>query len=275
MNRMALSIGALVLHLSVFYNIERLDFGETNLIDMGSPIYVLTLVSILLILFVRSERFLSIFTIFFSSALLFVVIKLFFANNRPVVGGIYIYLTITEFVFYATAVFLARNLSVNLMDFEQVIRNITFADLKRIKRINDVAASEEIKREFYRSRRYQNLLSLIVIEQNMESVQIQLNQLVQDVQKTMMSKYIAVNLARKLSKQLRRTDMIFEHRDNGKLVILSPEIDNNTSKKIIERINQVAKEVGVDIKCGVAIFPEQALTFEHLLEKAEQVFQTS
>ena len=39
MRKIVIPIGLLVLYLSVFFNIERLDFGETNVIDIQSSIY--------------------------------------------------------------------------------------------------------------------------------------------------------------------------------------------------------------------------------------------
>jgi hypothetical protein len=268
MSRLNISIAALVVHLAVFYNIERLDFGQTNLIDMQSTIYILTLICVLLIIVVPWRSFINTYLLLGIGTALYFSVKFATILDRPIVGGLFTYLTITELIFFLTGLLLARNVTQNLIDFNEAVRRITFASLRRVKRIAE--AEYDIQTEFYRSRRHRRPLSIIVIDEKLEGADARLNQAIQDAQRSMISRYVTVDLAHQISKQLRRTDVIYEHPENGKLIVLSPDTDRDVVETVRQRILVAADHVGIQISTGAASFPDEALTFETLLQAAEE-----
>lgn len=263
------AILALVINLAVLYNIERLDFGQTNVIDIQSVVYVLALVMVLCVIaipyFYRSRLIISLGWAF----VVFGAAKIFTENLRPVFGGIYTYLTITEMVLLWTAVVFAYQVARSLRDFEGVVENITFADAsRRIKPITE--AAEGIQTELIRARRHHLTLSVIVVEPEPSSIRAALHRTVREVLQNMMARYVFVSLAGAISKNLRRTDVVLTQDTHGRYIILSPETDRVGSMSLIQRIESVAAEMGVAVSCGVAAFPSDALTFDELVKQAQR-----
>lgn len=69
-------------------------------------------------------------------------------------------------------------------------------------------------------------------------------------------------------------DTVLEDRKNGRFIILCPEIDGQNSTVLIERIRMaVSRQLGIEVQCGTASFPDTALTFEELVNRAESQLQ--
>jgi GGDEF domain-containing protein len=90
----------------------------------------------------------------------------------------------------------------------------------------------------------------------------------------MMARYVITSLARIISKQLRRTDMVLDQHERGRFIIISPDTSASSSETLAQRIKSAAAEqLGVTVSCGVASFPDEALTFEELVHQAETGLQ--
>ena len=86
----------------------------------------------------------------------------------------------------------------------------------------------------------------------------------------MMGRYVFTSLAGAIGKELRRTDMVLEEREHRRFIIVSPETDTRGSSELVQRIRAAASErLGVSLECGIASFPDEALTFEELVHQAE------
>jgi len=85
-----------------------------------------------------------------------------------------------------------------------------------------------------------------------------------------MTRYVITSLARVISNQLRRTDLVLDQRDQGRFIILSPDTNAASSASVADRIQAAAAvQLGVLVSCGVASFPDEALTFEELVHQAK------
>jgi GGDEF domain-containing protein len=268
MKELRLSAVALVLHLALLFNIERLDYGGASVVDIPSFTYVLALAAIISVLtiprlwraplYVPVALWLGIFLLSRGTLL----------DRYPLLGDVATFITFTEITLLTIGLWLAHRLAQHLHDFEQAVENITFEDVgRRVRTLED--ATEDIQTEFTRSRRYGAPLSVVVVEPDSASVEVALHRTVQEVQRAMMSRYVLKGLVRVISNELRRTDFVFEQRRNGRFVILCPETTAEESAVVAERIGQAAMEqLGLRIGCGVAAFPEEALTFEQLVSQA-------
>lgn len=264
------SLLALLIYLAIFFNVERLDFGaDQNAIDMHSFIYAFTTLTMVLILLAPFLRRVSVWAILCVGVSGYFALRLFWFNHDPLLDSNQLYLTIAEVALYALAVVLTREVALNLIDFEEAIKNITFADARH-KVLSLEAANETIQNEILRGRRHQRPLTVMVIAPDPESIEVALHRSVQDVQQTMMARYVATGLARVISKQLRRIDVLIDKYDDGRLVLLSPETTAEGTKILAGRIRAMAQEqLGVAVYCGVAAFPDNALTYEELVAQAE------
>jgi len=275
MKRLRLSAVALLVFLAIFYNIERLDFEQQNLIDIQTIVYVVSVVAVVSVLFIPVLSRLSVFSSLSVWTGILIFCKLVLPENRPLLGGIYTYLFVTEAVLLNIAVALAHNVARNLAEFEEVVKNITFADVShRAKNLSEV--EDDIQVELLRSRRHHYPLTVMVVQPNPQSVKAVLHRMVQEVQQAMMTRYVIASLARIIGDQLRRTDIVVDQYEQGRFIIVSPDTDSVNSTALAHRIKSAAAEkLGVDLSCGIASFPDRALTFEELVSQAESQLQQS
>ncbi|SRR6266498_2252913 len=268
MHRLRDSILSLLIFLVILFNIERLDIGGKNVINLETEIYALIVITIILILSVKWLQTVRQPILIALSTGMYFVFKLVLISQRPLVGGIYTYLSVTELAFLIVAVLLAQNLALNIKDFEQAVENFAFANLRKVKRVQE--ADEEIQAEIYRSRRFRRPLSIIMLEQDSSKTQKNINKLVEDTQRAIIQQYTFVMIAKELTAQLRRTDLLLENGKKGRLIILSPDTDLTSAETLIDRLAQNAE---FPVNFGAATFPDHALTFEQLLEFAEKNLQ--
>lgn len=263
-----------IIGLTIFFNIERLDFGQNNLINIASFVYVLGGSANILTFAVPILRRSKVFVSLLLWAIIYLLLKLLFwsfdlVGARPLLGGIYTYLSITEMVLLLITVGVAHKISAALLDFEDAVKRITFTDdNKRVRQLEN--ASEDIGLEIFRSRHHHRPLSLIVVQPKPESIKVAIHRAVQETQQAMISNYVINSMAHTISKYLRRTDLILEQRGQGRFMVLSPETTASDSHLLADYIQTISEEqLGISVCCGIATFPDEALTFEELVQHAE------
>ena len=275
MKQLRRSVVTLLVFLAIFYNIERLDFGQRNLIDIQSMVYVIGLAAVISIILVPLiwRAHIALPMLLWSGVL--IVCKLIVPESRPLFGGIYTYLFITEFVLLNILVALTHNVAGNLYEFEEAVKNITFADVShRVKKLSDV--EEDIQTELLRSRRHHYPLTIMVIQPDPQSIRAVVHRMVHEVQQAMISRYVITSLARVIGDQLRRTDMVIDQHEQGRFIVVSPDTGSLNSIVLADRVKSAASEkLGVELSCGVASFPDEALTFEELVHHAGAQLQKS
>ena len=110
----------------------------------------------------------------------------------------------------------------------------------------------------------------MVVEMDQNMPKASLERVVREIQKTMVTRYLNSSLAQLLTREARRTDLIMDPEDENGFIMLCPETNSAGSEILAARLEEtVREELGVNIKCGYASFPDEALTFEDLLQKAE------
>lgn len=262
------SFAKVVVVLFLFLNIERLDFGQANIVDIESFVYGLGLVAICtnLLPFVSRLPVSRLLMVWFA---LFLIFKLFF-SARPLIGGMYTYLTLTELLFLLVLVYLSHDLTQELHGFEQAASYVVLANTgQHLPQVEEAEA--RIRREMTRSRHYHRALSVIVLEPEQKSLEMAIPRLVEEVQAIIGERYAAVRLAETITEELRVVDTVLEDRENGRFVILCPEIEGQEAKVMMERIRKLlAGRFWVQVRYGTASFPNEALTFEALMTAAAE-----
>ncbi len=267
MRRLQYSILYLLVYLTILFNIERIDVKGETVIDLATAIYVLTVIAIIMILSIKWLKTLHQPTLLLLWTTAYLATKMMLISQRPLAGGIYTYLSFTELALFLGAVLLAQNVAWNMEEFEQAVKNFAFARIPRIKRVQEMQG--KIQAEIYRSRRFQRPLSIIVLETDWNSLQTNIDKVVQDGPRILMEQSISAMMISELSAQLRQTDLLVEHDKNGRLIIISPDTDQTGAETLINRLKPLAQSAAFSIKFGAATFPGHALTFEQLLEHAE------
>lgn len=277
MNNFKLAIVAFVMGVTVLFNIERLDFGEENFIDISSFIYILSVVAIISTLVIRFLQRLNLSQLmtfwFFAYFLGKVGVYLF--SGRPVLGGVYTYLTITEVTLFAIIIMLTYWLVTAMKRFEIAFENLVFATpSSRVRQLDEM--TEDIQVEMFRSRHNHHPLSIAIVEPDPQSAKETLNASLEEVKQVMLNNYVINKMANTLGKYLRRTDMILGQPEESRFIILCPDTGAKDLELLVEYVQIVAQEkLGTTVNCGVATFPGDALTFEELVSHAELNLQRS
>ncbi len=260
------AVTGLVIYLLVIFNIERFTIQETIPIDLKGFVYVMVALFIIGIIqfdFIRNQS--AGFLLFVATTGYFIAkFSIFYYYTHWDENSIY--LIITELVVLWLGIWLAKIVGAAIQDFQQAVEAITFSNLEKTKDINE--ASRDVQAEFYRSRRYNYPLTLVIVQPETGQIQYNPQVAIKEIQQSILSRYATVSLARELSKNLRLLDTIIDLKKNMRFAILYPQTEGDKADYLIDRINTVASDLGIAVTCGHASFPSDALTFDELLSTA-------
>lgn len=268
MQQLRIRLISLLFAFAFLFNIERLDLGAENILDIQSFVYVLAIFVTTVILFVppfpRHRVTLSVaFTL-----VLYLVFKLLFLGSRPLVNGFDTYVAVTEVACLTVIAFTSQRLAHSLYAFQEGFEALALnVDKKPLQTISK--ASGDIRREITRSRHYHRPLSVIVVEPDQHSFQAALPSILEEMQKAMLSRFARVKLAQSMHHQLRLMDLILEEDGSQRFIILCPEVDHQGSTAIVERVQTVMEQANIAVHCSSATFPQEGLTFEGLVDQAK------
>jgi hypothetical protein len=254
-------------YFAFVFSLGRFAFLGQGVISLHAYLYLLMLAAFAAALVVPLLRSLSIYAWVATWLGAYLLIRgLSWQVDPP--GGEQLYLTLTECALLTIGVILVRDLDQQLMDYEAALAEIGLPKTSQKIYAWDEAA-DLIKTEFIRSRRYNHPVSLMVIEPTTESLKTQLNRMDRDVHRIMMDRFMHTSLARLAAGEARRTDLVIEMENEKRILVLFPETRPEGLTIFAERIQHLAKEeLGLALNFGVASFPEDALTFEDLQQKA-------
>ncbi|MCA9874784.1 MAG: hypothetical protein KC441_14035 [Anaerolineales bacterium] len=274
MKRLRLITATLLFVVAVFFNIERFDWGQQNLVDIQTFVYLLTTAAVVSILVIPSRYWRHISLAVLPWVALYFVGKLFF-SSRPLVGGIYTYLSVTELFFLILCAALSYALARQLQVFEKNVRDIVLVQTGHpVPSVEE--ASAEIHTEITRSRHYKRPLSVVLIEPDAASLESILNQTVHEVEQALRTHYAQAKIAQVMREQVRIFDHVLASGEDGRFVILCPEADMNDSQVLAQHIEDgLNGRLNVKVHCGIASFPDEGLTFGGLLQRAGEKLKST
>ncbi len=269
MKRFRISLIQLLIFTGFLLNIERVDIGtDQNIINLETFMYIIAGIAISSTILLPNKWKLSTRTIATFWVIVYLIIKIGRSPEHPFLGGVHTYLTIVEISLLILAVILTRRVLEDMQSIENIIANITLADLSsRVKNLDQ--AMPDINKEIIRSRRYQRPLSILAIQISAETMQTNAEHLSQDIINTMLSRYAMSSLIRAIDKEIRRPDLILKHSEDNQIILMLPETDEQGTKVVIDNMKTIAHNiVGESVSLGAATFPQDALTFEELIKHA-------
>jgi GGDEF domain-containing protein len=259
MKRMRFLIAILVTWLFLFYNIERLSES----INITRVAYTLVPIMAVLVILVPRLRKVPLGVLLVGPIPIVLVLR---AWLRYGIWDTAIPLTVTEICVIALTTILARWVGNGLSEFESAIANITIGQAGKLPEPFSTGQGE-MYREVRRARHYQRPLTLMAIGVEEESIQVALDRMVQEVQQAMMKQYVLSGVARTLCAALEDYHIIAQRNDH--FLALLPEVTSEQLTDLTGRLRKaVSEQVGATLQIGTASFPEDAVTFENLVEKA-------
>jgi hypothetical protein len=116
-------------------------------------------------------------------------------------------------------------------------------------------AIEDIKYEIIRARRYDHPISILIIQAFSSSLGANGN----------------IIVANTLRNAFRRTERLYVMDKFGRFLIFCPETTMSSMEMLVNRIQILTqRELGIHTSYGMASFPDQELTFEGLVARAEK-----
>jgi GGDEF domain-containing protein len=259
MKRMRFLVSILIIWLFFFYNIERLS----KPINISRVAYTLVPIMAVLTILVSRLRKVPLGVLLVGPVPVVLVFKAWLGFR---VWGTALPLTVTEICAIALTTILARWVSNGLGEFESAIAHITIGQVGKLPEPFS-SGQGEMYQEVRRARHYQRPLALMAIGIEQESIRVALDRMVQEVQQAMMRQYVLSGVAKTLCDELEDYNIIAQRNDH--FLALLPEVTAGKLAGLIEKLRKaVSEQVGVTLQIGTASFPEDAVTFQSLLEKA-------
>lgn len=260
MNRLRFWIIVLTLWLIFVFNIERIN----SPINIRSYTYVFVAFAAVIALALPKTRrlsYLALLLIPIPSFLLFKVV----ARGQSLWGAA-LPLTVTQVSAILLTGLISRQISYGLRDVEKLIGDITTGYIGKLPK-SFSETQDVIYRELRRARHHQRPLSVITFKVDKSSLQVALPKLIKKIQQAMMNEYILAGITRVLDENVSDFGTI-ALRDNCFIVVL-PETTGDEALMISKDLKKVVQEkVSVNLLAGTASFPEEAVTFEALINVA-------
>ena len=176
-------------------------------------------------------------------------------------------ITLTEICFIELTVILARETGRSIAEFQRAVSDTMMARLPAMFRPFQ-AEQSEMYREIRRARMYRRPLVLLAVTAHPESLRPALHRFIEEVQRVTLARYTAGRIAQLLSEEMKDCDIIAQRDDH--FVVLIPETSRDSAGQLVAKLSAAAREkLGLALKLGLCSFPDQEVTFEKLLERAE------
>jgi hypothetical protein len=188
-------------------------------------------------------------------------------------GDVGVHVAAIELSFVGLAASLGFALGAGLDQLDALVATIAVGDSPALD-LEGPTAANEIHTEVARSRRHDRPLTVTVLAPTPDGMSNALDRAAIEVDTAIRRRFLYGTLAGTVSRVLRRSDLLFEHRPTGRFIVLSPETDGDGSALLLDRIQTATAAAGIATSIGSASFPEDGIGFETLIEEAERDLET-
>ena len=265
MNNLKNSIVFLFFYLLMILGVAQVNYIEENVLNFSPAFFVLMAAAVLAGLFIPSAFRASIYLyLMFWSLVYGATWWVYWRYQMDIVNP---QVLIIQFILLEIAAGLAFDVGVQLFHLNELFERLATSTYpNRTLRVEH--AQDRIGAELTRSRRYHHPLSLLVVEIGKTSKK-EVGKQFEGLRADLLRRFAVAKIGQIINDNARETDLILNDK-NGRFLVMCPETDFSRSIQFADRLQRaVAEAVGVELVCGTAAFPDEALTFEKLLERAE------
>jgi FOG: GGDEF domain len=255
------------IYLAVIFVLGQADYTGRPIINFASYFYLGVMIAVPVTLFFPSISRVSSFVPLLVWAGIYLVLLQMIDRNLSANEGEFSVI-ILEFALLEAGVWFAHQLALQIGHAESIMDALALSAFpNRAHSIEE--ENQRIGIELRRSRRYHRPLSLVVIESESED-QKTTREMLRSIQHDLLNRFTSARVGQIIDDRVRQTDLVMrDHR--GRFVVLCPETELENTILLAKRIAQAVKErTNLHVLWGVAAFPEEALTFEDLLQKATE-----
>ncbi len=138
-----------------------------------------------------------------------------------------------------------------------------------VLRLDDVQL-DPAEQQFLLACRHDHPLSCIVVEADEASLSAQLAEVSRDTSRSFLESYALGWAAKVAADTTRRSDLTIAGDEPRKLVLLCPETTWKNAVRVARKIARaLVSQLGLEVRLGVATFPDQALNLRELIGLAE------
>lgn len=232
-------------------------------IKVSGEAYLFASLMAILTIFVSQVRKIPLWLLLVVPAPMLLVLKLWAGYD---VWGADFVMTVIEVCAISVTTILAHRVSLGLSEFESAVAHIGFWQTGELSESYSTGLAE-MYQEVRRARRHQRPLSLLAVEIEEESIKTALDRIVVETQQAMIKRYAVSGVAGTLCDELEDYDIVAQ--GNDRFLVLLPEATPQSLTALTDELRMVVSErVGVSLRIGTASFPNDAVTFESMVEKA-------
>ncbi len=261
MTNLKRSLFWIAFYLLIVLVFGQLDRSNTPVINFAAYFYLTAIFIVPVMIFVPSLHKVSVAVpMFFWGAIYFALLRIIDRSNTASTN---VEVIVLEVVILEVGVWLSYQLAVAIEGSESLMDILAQGTFPH-RALELDSASEQIKNEFARSRRFHRPLSLVVVHAFPKDEEV-VREMLKSLQHDMLARLSNARIGQAVGEAIRQTDLLFmDH--IGRYIVLCPETNMENIVFLAERISQIVEErTGLQVNCGVASFPDEALTFEDLL----------
>ena len=254
-------------YLAAIFVLGQADYADQPLVNFANYFYLAVIVAMPLTLFFPKISRIPVHIPLLFWAIVYIVLLQLINRNYSANRGELPVIAL-EFMMLEVGVWFAHQLALQISHAESIMDALALSAFPN--RARDIESEHQrIKIELTRSRRYHRPLSVVMIQSESDDEK-SIREAFKNIQHDLMSRFTSARVGQIIDDRIRQTDLVL--RDyKGRFVILCPETDLPSASLLAKRISQAIKErTSLRVFWGVAAFPEEALTFEDLLQKAHE-----
>ncbi len=255
------------IYLAVIFVMGQADYAGRPIINFANYFYITVIIALPVTLFFPSISRISVYVPLAFWAVIYMVLLQTINRDYSANKG-EISVVVLEFILLEVGVWFAHGLASQISHAESIMDALALSAFPN--RVHDIdAESQRIKVELTRSRRYHRPLSLLVIQTESEDEKV-IREMLKGVQHDLLSRFSYARVGQIIDDRIRQTDLMM--RDyQGRFVVLCPETDLSSASLLGKRISDaIVERTSLHVLWGAAAFPEEALTFDDLLQKARE-----
>lgn len=254
-------------YLAVIFVLGQADYAGRPLMNFANYFYLAVLVAMPLTLFFPRISRISVYVPLLFWAVVYIVLLQLINRNYSATKGELAVIAL-EFMMLEIGVWFAHQLATQISHAESIMDALALSAFPN--RARDIESeNQRIKIELTRSRRYHRPLSVVMIQPESDDEKL-IREAFRNIQHDLMSRFTSARVGQIIDDRVRQTDLVL--RDyKGRFIVLCPETDLANASLLARRISQAIKErTSLRVFWGAAAFPDEALTFDDLLQKARE-----
>lgn len=260
MNHLRYQLIGLFVWLFFLYNVEKVSAP----INLSTFVYIFTAVCVVLAFLFRPLRQSSLIWWFGLTLTIYVTLKIYYGLA---IGGTRLPITVTEIASIWLTIALSVQIGRYLDEVWESTRKLIMGPANQTTYPFNRTGQHQIYKEINRARLHQRPTALLAVSVTKQSLDISVDRFIQEVQQETIQKIVSKRVADLLVNELEDPDIVTQRGDD--FIILLPEASKERALRVANKLITVAREkLGLEFQIGSSTFPDEAVTFEGLLERA-------